>query len=36
MGYAFKQLEQEDNAINCFRNAVNVDPEFKEAFVQLG
>ena len=36
MGYAFKQLEQEDNAINCFRNAVNVDPGFKEAFVQLG
>ena len=36
MGYAFKQLEQDDNAINCFRNSVNVDPEFKEAFVQLG
>ena len=36
MGYAFKQLNQTDNAINCFRNAVNVDPEFKEAFVQLG
>ncbi len=36
MGYAFKQLGQEDNAINCFRNAVNVDPDFKEAFVQLG
>ena len=36
MGYAFKQLTQEDHAINCFRNAVNADPEFKEAFVQLG
>jgi len=36
MGYAFKQLAQDDNAINCFRNAVNVDPEFKEGFVQLG
>ena len=36
MGYAFKQLGQDDSAINCFRNAVNVDPEFKEAFVQLG
>ena len=36
MGYAFKQLGQDDNAINCFRNSVNVDPEFKEAFVQLG
>ncbi len=36
MGYTFKQLGQDENAINCFRNAVNVDPEFKEAFVQLG
>ena len=36
MGYAFKQLEQDDNAINCFRNALNIDPEFKEAFIQLG
>jgi tetratricopeptide (TPR) repeat protein len=36
MGYAFKQLGQDDNAINCFRNAVNVNPEFKEGFVQLG
>ena len=36
MGYAFKQLGQDDNAINCFRNSINVDPEFKEGFVQLG
>ena len=36
MGYAFKQLGQDDNAINCFRNSVNVNPEFKEGFVQLG
>ena len=36
MGYAFKQLRQDDNAINCFRNAVNVNPEFTEGFVQLG
>jgi len=36
MGYAFKQLGQDDNAINCYRNAVNVNPEFKEGFVQLG
>ncbi|MDC0249281.1 tetratricopeptide repeat protein [Flavobacteriales bacterium] len=36
MGYAFKELGQDDNAINCFRNSVNVNPEFKEAFVQLG
>ena len=36
MGYAFKQLGQDDNAINCFRNSVNVNPEFKEGFIQLG
>ena len=36
IGYAFKQLGQDLNAINCFRNAVNVNPEFKEGFVQLG
>ena len=36
MGYAFKQLGQDDNAINCYRNAVNVNPEFKEGFAQLG
>ena len=36
LGYTFKQLQYEKQAINCFRNAVNVDPEFKEAYVQLG
>ena len=36
MGYAFKQLKRYDNAINCFRNAVNIDPDFFEAHVQLG
>jgi len=36
MGYAFKDLGQDDNAINCYRNAVNVNPEFKQGFVQLG
>jgi tetratricopeptide (TPR) repeat protein len=36
MGYAFKQLKQTDNAINCFRNAINIDPDFFEAQMQLG
>lgn len=36
MGYAFKQLDQIDNAINCFRNAINIDPDFFEAHMQLG
>ena len=36
MGYAFKQLGQDDIAINCFMNAVNVNPEYKEGFIQLG
>ena len=30
MGYAFKQLKQTDDAINCFRNAVNINPDFNE------
>ena len=36
MGYAFKQLGKEEQAIDCFRNSINIDPEFREAFVQLG
>jgi len=36
MGYAFKQLKQTENAINCFRNAVNINPDYKEAHMQLG
>ena len=36
LGYAFKQLKHEEQAINCFRNAINVDPKYKEAYVQLG
>ena len=36
LGYTFKQLQHEKQAINCFRNAINVNPEYKEAYVQLG
>ena len=36
LGYTFKQLQHEEQAINCFRNAINVNPEYKEAYVQLG
>jgi len=36
MGYSFKQLAQQDRAINCFRNALNINPEYKESYVQLG
>jgi len=36
MGYAYKQLNNYENAINCFHNSINIDPEFKESFIQLG
>ena len=36
MGYAFKQLDQTNHAINCFRNAININPDFFEAYMQLG
>ena len=36
LGYTFKQLQHEEQAINCFRNAININPEYKEAYVQLG
>ena len=35
MGYAFKALQDFDKAINCFMNAVLVNPEYFEAHMQL-
>ena len=36
LGYTFKQLGKEEFAVNCFRNSINVNPDFYEAYVQLG
>ena len=36
LGYTFKQLGKEDDAINCFSNSINVNPDFYESYVQLG
>jgi tetratricopeptide (TPR) repeat protein len=36
LGYTFKQLGKEEYAVNCFRNSINVNPDFYEAYVQLG
>ena len=36
MGYAFKQLQKNDNAIDCFRNSINVNPDYFEGHMQLG
>ena len=36
LGYAYNQLDNKDNALNSFYNAISVDPEYKEAYVQLG
>ena len=35
MGYAFKALQDFDKAINCFMNAVLINPEYFEAHMQL-
>ena len=31
-----KELKQNDDAIKCFRNSVNINPDFFEAYMQLG
>tara|TARA_Y100000739_G_scaffold47888_1_gene37278 strand:- start:182 stop:1204 length:1023 start_codon:yes stop_codon:yes gene_type:complete len=36
MGYAFKKLGQFDNAINCFQNSININPDFLQPYIQLG
>ena len=36
LGYTFRQVGKEDFAINCFRNSINVNPDFYESYVQLG
>jgi tetratricopeptide (TPR) repeat protein len=36
MGYAFKEIGLTDNAIDCFRNSLNINPDFIESHIQLG
>ena len=36
MGYAFKKINKPENAINCFMNALKINPRFFEAHMQLG
>ena len=35
MGYAFKKLDQLDNAINCFQNSININPDFIEPYIEI-
>ena len=35
LGYSFKQINRQESAIDCFLNALNIDPEYKEAYMQL-
>jgi len=35
MGYAFKQLDQFDNAINCFQNSISINPDFIEPYIEI-
>ena len=36
MGFTFKQLSQHDEAVTCFNNALSINPDFVEAYIQLG
>ena len=36
MGFLFNELGKEKEAINCFRNAILIQPDYTEAYVQLG
>tara|TARA_B100000780_G_scaffold260400_1_gene212118 strand:+ start:23579 stop:24598 length:1020 start_codon:yes stop_codon:yes gene_type:complete len=36
MGYAFKNLDKTDIAINCFRNSINIDPLNVNSYLELG
>lgn len=36
LGFAYKQLREDKKALDSFRRAVNIDPDYKEAYVQLG
>ena len=35
MGYAYKHLQNNDLAINFFSNAININPKFKEAYIEI-
>ena len=35
MGYAFKKLDQFDEAINCFQNSININPDFIEPYIEI-
>tara|TARA_B110000263_G_scaffold153208_1_gene133010 strand:- start:2522 stop:3541 length:1020 start_codon:yes stop_codon:yes gene_type:complete len=36
MGYAFKQLNQHDIAINCFQNSININPSYIQSYIEIG
>ena len=36
MGYAFKQLNQLDIAINCFQNSISVNPSDIQSYIEIG
>ena len=36
LGYTFKQINKHDQAVNCFQNAINVDPNYIDPYIELG
>ena len=35
MGYSFKKLDKIENAINCFQNAININPSNSNSYLEL-
>lgn len=35
MGYSFKKLDKIENAINCFQNAININPDNTNSYLEL-
>ena len=36
MGYAFKQLNQHDIAIDCFQNSISINPIYTQSYIEIG
>ena len=35
MGYAFKKNNQLENALNCYQNSININPDYIEPYIEI-